>query len=472
MRISDLISMGQRYLAVGLFVAAILVVAFLIIYSKLLKGKKNVTAGKILFWGLFICYMVVVLGVTLLDRGGHWQNNKMMPLFYSYKDAWVNFSATSWRNIILNICMFIPFGFLLPSGISFFRRFWKTYFAGLIFTVFIEGVQMLLSRGIFELDDIMNNTVGAMIGYGIYALINFVILKRKKNQNRDHSIMHLVLLQIPLFITIAAFTLIFVSYARQELGNIGYQCLMPYDLDKLQVTSAIEFDKEETTQPVYRCKVLTKEEAESFAESYFTKLGTSLDKSQNDFYEDTAIFKAKERYSLWINYKGGTYTFTDFETSYPDEPIEVKKNVVEKEIRKALLSYGVEIPTNAVMEYDSETERYIFDVTENVGNLFLSGKISCQYHENEKFSDIDYSVITSEFYKDFKVISEQEAYNMICEGKFDCRLDDNMEIYVKECNLEYQTDSKGFYQPVYKFTCNMNGEVSDIVIAAIQDKRK
>lgn len=88
----------------------------------------------------------------------------------SYQDAWVNFSAAAWRNIILNICMFVPFGVLLPSCIKSCQSWWKTYLAGFVFTVGIESVQLVARRGLFELDDIMGNTVGAMIGYGIFAL--------------------------------------------------------------------------------------------------------------------------------------------------------------------------------------------------------------------------------------------------------------------------------------------------------------
>ena len=42
------------------------------------------------------------------------------------------------RNIVLNILLFVPFGFLLPLGIRFFRRFWVTYLTGLDSIQYLE----------------------------------------------------------------------------------------------------------------------------------------------------------------------------------------------------------------------------------------------------------------------------------------------------------------------------------------------
>lgn len=470
MRVSDLISLGQRYLGLGILIVVVLAAVFTLIYYKFFKGKINISISKIFVWGILVCYIIVVLGVTLLDRGNFWQNGRIMPLFYSYKDAWVNFSVTSWRNIILNICMFIPLGVLLPMAFPFFRSFWKTYLAGFVITILIEGMQLVLNRGMFELDDLLNNTVGTMIGYGIYVFGAAILSNKIQKSGKKYSITQFLLLQLPLFTTVIGFALIFALYERQELGNVGYQCLVPYDVEKLQVSSDIELDSEQMEVPVYLCKTLTKEDAEVFAASFFENLGTQIDETRNDFYEDTAIFYAEERYNLWVNYKGGDYSFTDFETSFPEKPIAINLKASEEEVRKVLLSYGIEIPEQSVMEVQMDAERFVFEIAhvEEDGKI-KDGIVSGQYCENGCFSDVDYSVIEGEYYKDFAVISEQEAYEMICNGEFDYRADTQIQVQVKACELEYTMDSKGFYQPVYNFSCDINGEETEIKIAAIQD---
>ena len=42
---------------------------------------------------------------------------------------------------------------------------------GFGFALFIEVVQLITGRGVFETDDIINNTIGAMIGYGLFSVV-------------------------------------------------------------------------------------------------------------------------------------------------------------------------------------------------------------------------------------------------------------------------------------------------------------
>ena len=54
----------------------------------------------------------------------------------------------------------------------------------------------------FELDDIINNALGCMIGYGIWALGYFIYCKLKKC---DNKLLSTLLKQIPLVLTIGIF---------------------------------------------------------------------------------------------------------------------------------------------------------------------------------------------------------------------------------------------------------------------------
>lgn len=39
-------------------------------------------------------------------------------------------------------------------------------------SIMIEATQLLMSRGFSELDDVFNNTLGAIIGYGLYVTVS------------------------------------------------------------------------------------------------------------------------------------------------------------------------------------------------------------------------------------------------------------------------------------------------------------
>ena len=72
-------------------------------------------------------------------------------------------------NIIGNIIALVPLGFLLPF--VFPKMTWKKTIALAIITGFIiEGTQVLLHVGIFDIDDVILNGLGVLIGFWKYNL--------------------------------------------------------------------------------------------------------------------------------------------------------------------------------------------------------------------------------------------------------------------------------------------------------------
>lgn len=469
MRIVDLISIGKRYFFLGLLAATAVIILLYVFNRFIAKDKNRLKTSQIILQAISACYFMIVFGATLLDRSIAFQNHAIMPFLYSYKDAWMTFSATSWRNIILNYLLFVPFGILIPLEHKRFRNIWKTTLAAFVFSLSIEMIQLITGIGIFEFDDLLGNTVGAMIGYGLFELlINLYCLKRNDNQ-QTKNIPRIMLFQIPLFVTIAVFAGIFVTYNSKELGNIRNQCIAP--LENVSVTSAAEYSEESGMLPVYRMvKDLTKEETTQFAKAMFEKLDTKIDETRNDFYEDTAIFYAEDRYCIWIDYKGGDYKLTDFETSFSDEPtIYADGNATEDIIRNALSEYGVFIPSKAEFyRFDGGTYEFIVNMAVENGYIY-NGSLSCEYYNNGKFASIKNNIVALEPYKEYETISELDAYQKICEGEFYYGNDSDVVIETEQCHIEYLTDTKGFYQPIYVFSCKINGYSNVIQIPAISN---
>ena len=76
---------------------------------------------------------------------------------------------TSLEGIILNILLFIPFGYLLPSLFPKLR-WWQVILLGLAFSLTIELLQLITKLGYADVDDLINNTLGAAIGWLCYKL--------------------------------------------------------------------------------------------------------------------------------------------------------------------------------------------------------------------------------------------------------------------------------------------------------------
>lgn len=87
-------------------------------------------------------------------------------LFWSYDHS--NFEVQS----VMNVLVFIPIGFVIGCSWKIIS-WWKTILGGFVFSLSIELLQLVLKRGFTEFDDVMHNTLGCIIGYGLYSLIRF-----------------------------------------------------------------------------------------------------------------------------------------------------------------------------------------------------------------------------------------------------------------------------------------------------------
>ena len=174
---------------------------------------------------------------------------------------------------------------------------------------------------------------------------------------------------------------------------------------------------------------------------------------------------------MWIDYKGGTYNMTDFDTSYPEEGEEqpqLVENATEEEILDALSKYGIAVPTGAIFTY-IPNEAYTFEAKSvEMNGIIYDGTLTCEYYDNGKFASIRNSIKEFEVYKEFEIRSEQNAYEQILKGEFVGIINNGDQIEIGQVELDYMLDTKGFYQPVYKFEVNVDGDNQSIYIPAIK----
>lgn len=71
--------------------------------------------------------------------------------------------------LLLNIGMFVPLGLLLPIVFKVMGKFWKTAAAALGTTFIIETLQYFMGRSA-DIDDVIMNFVGGVIGYLVFIL--------------------------------------------------------------------------------------------------------------------------------------------------------------------------------------------------------------------------------------------------------------------------------------------------------------
>lgn len=99
-------------------------------------------------------------------------------IYYSNKSALYKF-----KNIAGNVLGFMPLGFLLPFLV--FRR-WGiilSMFAVTFLSMGFEYIQLYTGCGVFDVDDIILNSLGGISGsllYGICQLVHYLLSKRRE----------------------------------------------------------------------------------------------------------------------------------------------------------------------------------------------------------------------------------------------------------------------------------------------------
>ena len=71
----------------------------------------------------------------------------------------------------LNILLFVPFGYLLPRLWKRAERWRRVVLCGFVLSLLIELTQLVTHLGMFDLNDLMNNSLGALLGWGCFCLV-------------------------------------------------------------------------------------------------------------------------------------------------------------------------------------------------------------------------------------------------------------------------------------------------------------
>ena len=143
--------------------------------EKLNIVNKNRMINQILAHILFVFAVFFIIIMTLLNPAPP----PSLPIAKSIENNYVPFviineliNTNSYivmaYNIIGNIALFIPLGLSLPLKYTKMRKFTYCIFVGFSFSVGIELCQLLLPHRQTDIDDVILNTLGTIIGYYLY----------------------------------------------------------------------------------------------------------------------------------------------------------------------------------------------------------------------------------------------------------------------------------------------------------------
>lgn len=122
-------------------------------------NKTKIDIKKELLLLLFIIYLLILFNVVTYPVNEYGKNNlNLFQELFRYKIG----SNLFMQNIVGNIFMFIPFGMFLNSYFKVKR--WHLIIITILYSFSIEVTQLLIGR-VFDIDDIILNLFGSLIGW-------------------------------------------------------------------------------------------------------------------------------------------------------------------------------------------------------------------------------------------------------------------------------------------------------------------
>ena len=145
------------------------------------------TFGKVLFV-LYIVFLVYFLFLAewygRTGTGEDYRYNlelfREIRRFITYREQLRMFAV--FANLIGNILIFVPYGFFISMAAER-RGFFKTLFCSFGLSLCVELVQLVTRVGSFDVDDILLNTIGGILGYILFAICNGI--RRRYHVRRE-----------------------------------------------------------------------------------------------------------------------------------------------------------------------------------------------------------------------------------------------------------------------------------------------
>ena len=399
---------------------------------------QNISVWK-LFWAVvFLCYLLFLFYVTFLERSSDYGGYANLHLFRAWKDAWNQFDNQAWLNIILNILMFLPLGFCIPIFSHRFRNWYLPLVIGFLFSGFIELFQNITGKGLCDVDDLLCNTLGALVG-GCLILSLYSMKQRSFKRAAGH-------LLVPVLCCLV-FGGAFLTYFLQDYGNMPAAPSYRIPVQTMEWTRGTPPDPEKSSEPVYFTQVMTRQDCDHFAEVFFRRLGKDINRRK--YYEKSAVYYAGED-SLHITYLDGAFLYQAY-----DSVNQISSETDQETLREILEKWSISVPENAVFSREPGGDYQFSAQMLPVGSGVYDGVLRCRLNPQGEILELEQAMIYRAYYGEDLIRSEAQAFEKLKKGDFsgpDWFPGQEPSCYqITDCRIEYRTDTKGYYRPVYIF---------------------
>lgn len=121
--------------------------------------RKEWTGGMYFIYLAFVVWVILLKFSTSPEQLPHLQNINLIP----YGDSGSINGQLDVQELVENILIFVPFG-IYAGMLVREKSWWKVILAGAGFSLLLETLQYVFAIGASDITDVINNTLGAVLG--------------------------------------------------------------------------------------------------------------------------------------------------------------------------------------------------------------------------------------------------------------------------------------------------------------------
>ena len=143
------------------------VVAITLRVADIIKNKKEFCFYKELIALSFIIYILCLFQVVTFQDNNNYSSNNLIPFKEMFR--YTLGSRLFLKNVLGNIIMFLPYGFFTSYFLKE-KKLFPIFILTIVTSLAIESTQLMIGR-VFDIDDILLNILGGILGHYLYIII-------------------------------------------------------------------------------------------------------------------------------------------------------------------------------------------------------------------------------------------------------------------------------------------------------------
>lgn len=189
-----------------IIISAVIIISMRITY--IIKNKVRFVFYREFFSLIFIIYVLCLFYVVTF-QDAMWSKSNFIPFKEMFR---YSFGTRLFiKNVLGNIIMFIPYGFFVSYFLNL-KKPLSNFILVLLVSCSIEVTQLIIGR-VFDIDDIILNVLGGMIGFYVYKSLDFLNIHLPKMLKKP-IIYNIVIILIAIVFALYMFNMIEIGGLR------------------------------------------------------------------------------------------------------------------------------------------------------------------------------------------------------------------------------------------------------------------